>query len=165
MKPCFWSKKFECNSIKNNSNTLFLRCTAPVVKSSTKNRRKVLSADIPSPVFINDPHWFGSAGSGSRRAKKGQKKESNFMVWSACCSLSRTEGFSCSMDVLHEGVVGIIKMQILIWKIGYFSSWNNLHFLVITPDPDPHWNGSTTLTRIDRCALNFVLVLNKGQSL
>jgi hypothetical protein len=63
------------------------------------------------------------------------------MFWSAGCSLLRTEGFSCSLDVLHGGLLGI------------FFSCKIFQFLVIKtlyPDPvpdwpkildlDPHWN-------------------------
>ncbi len=62
----------------------------------------------------------------------------NFIFWSAGCSLSRAQGFSCSLDVLFEGL-GISKLQFLIKKalkinfLLYFFS----HFLVIkTLDPD-----------------------------
>ncbi len=44
-----------------------------------------------------------------------EKKWINFIYWSAGCSLLRAEGFSCSLDVLYEGL-GISKLQFLIKK-------------------------------------------------
>ncbi len=62
-----------------------------------------------------DPHWFWSAGSGSRRTKmthKKGKKFRSFKSWSATrCSLLRAEGLSCSLDVLYGGL-GISEMQL-----------------------------------------------------
>jgi hypothetical protein len=46
---------------------------------------------------------------------KNRKKWRNFMFWSDKCSLLRTEGFSCSLDVLYGGP-GISKLQFLIKK-------------------------------------------------
>jgi hypothetical protein len=60
----------------------------------------------------------GVPGPGSRRAKmtdKIRKKVINFMFWSAGCSLLRTEGFSCSLDVLYGGL-GISKLQFFYQK-------------------------------------------------
>jgi hypothetical protein len=63
-----------------------------------------------------DPHWFCSAGSGSKRAKIIQRNRAmwrNFLFWSTGCSLLRAEGFACSLDVLLR-VLGITKLQFMI---------------------------------------------------
>jgi hypothetical protein len=59
--------------------------------------------------------------SGSRRANvnhKNRKKVNNFMLWRAVCSLLvRTEDFTCSLDVLHEGL-GINLLQFFLqWRV------------------------------------------------
>ncbi len=73
---------------------------------------------------------------------KSRKKLRNFMFLGAVCSLMGAEGFSCSMDVLYEGL-GISKLQFLIKKnIDFFSSKFFPQFLVIKtldPEPDPDW--------------------------
>ncbi len=55
----------------------------------------------------------GSRYRSSKMAQKSRKPSINFIFWSADCSLLRTEGFSCSLDVLYRGLV-IIKLQFLI---------------------------------------------------
>ncbi len=51
--------------------------------------------------------------------------------------LLRAEDFSCSLDVLYEGL-DISKLQFLIKQYQIFSAVNFLKLLVIkTPDPDP----------------------------
>ncbi len=51
----------------------------------------------------------------------------NFIFWSAGCSLLRAQSFSCSLDVLYEGL-GISKLQFL---INFSCIFFLLHFLVI----------------------------------
>jgi hypothetical protein len=73
---------------------------------------------------------------------KNRKKVRNFYVFSAECSLLRTEGFSCSLDALYGGL-GISTLKYLIKKISINFSCKFWSFLVIkTPDldlnPDPH---------------------------
>ncbi len=46
---------------------------------------------------------------------KNRKKYRNFMFLSAGFSLMRAEGFSCSLDVLYEGL-GMSKWQFVINK-------------------------------------------------
>jgi hypothetical protein len=59
---------------------------------------------------------------------KNRKKLRIFMFWSAGCSLSRAEGFSCSKGLLYRGL-GIKKLQFLIKKIKIkFPAVNFLQF-------------------------------------
>ncbi len=54
--------------------------------------------------IVVDPHWFWTAGSGSRREKmtKNWKKGRNFKFFFIFdCSLLRAGGFSCSLDFLY----------------------------------------------------------------
>ncbi len=60
------------------------------------------------------PDQDSQSGSGSRRAKK-LKKLINLIFLNTGCSLLRTEGFSCSLDVLY-GVLGITKLKLLTKK-------------------------------------------------
>jgi hypothetical protein len=69
---------------------------------------------------------------------KNRKKSRIFMFLSTGCSLSRAEGFSCSLGVLYGGL-GISKLQFLIKNIEikfpaikFFSSLGHQ-----TLDPDP----------------------------
>ncbi len=61
---------------------------------------------------------------------KHRKKLINFILLSARCSLLRDEGFSCSLDVLYEGLE-ISKLKFLIKRhkkffscIFFFSFWS-----------------------------------------
>ncbi len=83
-------------------------------------------------------------GSGSRRAKMTHKKKfRNFIFWSVGCFLLRAEGFSCSLDVLYEGL-RISKLQFLIKKDSknfqlyffVFSVWSSNPESGLDPDPD-----------------------------
>ncbi len=79
--------------------------------------------------------WIGSgfdqvSGSGLRNPDSdpwGQKWPTNieivkkFHVWSAGCSLLRTEDSSCSLEILYGGL-GISKFKFLIKKISNFFS-------------------------------------------
>jgi hypothetical protein len=49
--------------------------------------------------------------------------------------------FSCSMDVLFEGLwISTVNWNFYPTKYKFFSSYNFILFLVIkTLDPDPHW--------------------------
>ncbi len=61
----------------------------------------------PDSMGSLDPYPQSGSGSGSRRAKMTQKnirELTKFIFWSAICSLLRAEGFSCSLDVLYEGL-------------------------------------------------------------
>jgi hypothetical protein len=73
----------------------------------------------PDSIRPVDPD--SESGSGSRRAKnyaKNRKKLRNFMFLSARCSLLKTKGFSCSLDVIYEGP-RISKLQFK-KKINFF---------------------------------------------
>ncbi len=82
-------------------------------------------------------------------------KGENFLFWSARCSLLRTEGFTCSLDLLYGGRPRdkYVKCQFLMKKI-YLYCRKFFWLLVIKtldldpdsywpemldPDPDPHW--------------------------
>jgi hypothetical protein len=74
---------------------------------------KICVSDLePDPLSSVDPE----SGSGSSRAKmthKNRRKLINFMFLSAGCYLLRSEGYSCSLDVLYGGL-WISKLQFLI---------------------------------------------------
>jgi hypothetical protein len=59
-----------------------------------------------------DPHWEYGSGSGSKRAKVTHKSEENLSFG----VLLRDEDFSCSLEVLYEGL-GISKLQFFIKNI------------------------------------------------
>ncbi len=108
------------------------------------------------------------SGSGSIRANmthRIRKKLRNFLVWSAGCSLLRSEGFSCSLDVLYGGL-GISILQFVIKKYQIFSAVNFSQFLtskhcirigiqlkMLDPDPElmnpdsKHWLCETISTQ------------------
>jgi hypothetical protein len=69
---------------------------------------------------------------------KNRKKSRIFMFLSTGCSLTRAEGFSCSLGVLYGGL-GIKKLQFLIKKIEIkFPAINFFSiFGLQTLDPDP----------------------------
>jgi hypothetical protein len=89
----------------------------------------------------------GGSGSGSRRAKMTHKlkKLRNVMFSSAGCSLLRAEGFSCSLDILYEGLGnGTSKLQFLIYKKIYnfcfsykffFNFWSSKPWIRIGIQP------------------------------
>ncbi len=78
------------------------------------------------------------------------KKLRNFMLWSAWCSILRSEGFSCSLDVL-DGGPWINKLQFSI-KNFVHDFWSSKPFYAY-PFPDPHWN--LKLMRIRNVANNL----------
>ncbi len=102
---------------------------------------------------VVDLHSFWSAGFGSvsalgiriREGQHGPQKWRKFKFWSARCSLLRNEDFSCSLDVLYEGLE-ISKLQFLIKKYKFlfsckflqiFGHQNPGYWIGLDPDPDP----------------------------
>ncbi len=63
-----------------------------------------------------DSYWFLVGWS---RIHKN-RKISDFMFWSVGCSLLRSEGYPCSLGVLHRGL-GITKMLILFKSLDFLS--------------------------------------------
>ncbi len=77
-----------------------------------------------------DPHWFCSAGSGSRRAKIIQRNRAMwriFLFWNVGCSLLRAEGCACSLEVLLRVLGSVADPD-------------------PNPDPDPHVFGPSGST-------------------
>jgi hypothetical protein len=75
-----------------------------------------------------------------QEGKKCSKKVNKLIFLRAGCSVLRVEGFSCSLDVLYEGL-GISKLLLLIKKryLKKFKLYFFLQFLVIeTLDTDPY---------------------------
>jgi hypothetical protein len=61
----------------------------------------------------------------------------NFMVWSAECSCLRSEGFSCTLEVLNGGLE-INKLQFFdVFDVQFHNFWSPRP---LDPDPelDPH---------------------------
>jgi hypothetical protein len=106
-------------------------------------------------VVKPDPVSGSLSGSGSRRAKmthKNRKKVTK--VTSTGCSLRSAEGFSCSFDVLYEGL-GISKLQFLIKKdktfVFFLNFWSSKHWIRIGSE-----SGSTTLfARMSKVSLDI----------
>ncbi len=106
-----------------------------------------------SRVVDPDPHWFWSAGSGSRREKitRKNRRRKKFMLVNRCFIL-RAEGFSCSLDVL---LGNIFLFKTIFQQEKIYNVWSQKSWIQIRPhwskmlDPDPHWYqcGSTTLYR------------------
>jgi hypothetical protein len=92
-----------------------------------KRSQNVIRICSKISVVDLDPDWIRIKDG----AKRPRKTVNNFHL-SKCWMFSlRTEGFLCSLDVLHKGL-GISKLQVLIKKrykksstvSGFFSSFN-----------------------------------------
>ncbi len=111
-----------------------------------------------------DPDSMGSLDPDPGEQKWPSKKEkSYFIFWIAGCSLLRTEGFSCSLDVLYGGLEILIKKIFSCIFFNFRSSepWirNRVYSLeMLDPDTDPdsrnpdpqqwqHWLQPTALFR------------------
>ncbi len=108
-----------------------------------------------TPGIVWHPHWyqkivfriririwsgFNQVSMEKLPTKIAKKKE--FHGLKCWCSLLRAEGFSCSLDVLYEGL-GISKLQFLSKNIHFIQLYMSPVFghqnpeLDLDPDPDP----------------------------
>ncbi len=81
---------------------------------------------------------------GQKWPTKNRKKLRNFMVWNAGCSLFKTEGFFCSLNVLYGGLE-ISKIAIFFYQKNiiknfhlyiFYNFWSSKPWIRIGQDPD-----------------------------
>ncbi len=80
-------------------------------KTANRNFETSVFSD-PDWIRIQSGQWIQIRIQEGKNDPKNRKKWRNLMLWSAGCSLLRAEGFSCSLDVLYEGL-GISRLQFL----------------------------------------------------